>query len=346
MKHKVLIADDSLTIQKVIRITLSGESYHILDCDNISDLYEIVEAERPSLVFLDFALDESISGYEVCKKVQKLCSDSKVMLMFGTFDNVDDELLQKSGARAHIVKPFDGQKFITLCHSILEDQEFFGVESDDESLLAVERELENVNIELKEEEGDALDLALGEDDDEQTPAVGMEDGDSLEWEVDASGISSGISHDSLDLESSLVEDKPSSDDPLLDEDSFLEDQLSHELDSEWDMSVPSIIEDKGEENELLSSFNDDGELEADELIDFSNPKSTVWEEEIQGEIIENNEEEGDLVFRAVRDYMRTNGHKIIERVAWEVIPEISENIIKTEVKNIVEKVLEEKSKTS
>ena len=125
MKHKVLIADDSLTIQKVIRITLSGEPYDLIDCDDSTSLFNKVENERPALVYLDFTLDEGISGYEICKKILTISPDTKVMMMFGTFDSVDEDLYNKSGASGKITKPFDGQKFITLTTQLLEGQSFF-----------------------------------------------------------------------------------------------------------------------------------------------------------------------------------------------------------------------------
>jgi hypothetical protein len=41
-------------------------------------------------------------------------------MLYGTFDTVDDDKLQDLGAD-QIIKPFDGNKFIKLCHKLTSD---------------------------------------------------------------------------------------------------------------------------------------------------------------------------------------------------------------------------------
>ena len=56
MNHKVLLADDSLTIQKVIRITLAGQPYDIVDCATEEELFKKLPEVQPKIVFLDFKI--------------------------------------------------------------------------------------------------------------------------------------------------------------------------------------------------------------------------------------------------------------------------------------------------
>lgn len=120
MNHKVLLADDSLTIQKVIKITLANQPYDITDCGNEDELFHQLSIVQPKLVFLDFNLSEKFTGYELTTKIKSLLPTTKVLLLLGTFDTVDDAAMEKCGASDKIVKPFDSNKFIAICKQLIE----------------------------------------------------------------------------------------------------------------------------------------------------------------------------------------------------------------------------------
>ena len=120
MNHKVLLADDSLTIQKVIKITLANQPYDITDCSNEDELFHQLPLVQPKLVFLDFNLSEKFTGYELTAKIKSLSPSTKVLLLLGTFDTVDDAAMEKCGASDKIVKPFDSNKFIAICKQLID----------------------------------------------------------------------------------------------------------------------------------------------------------------------------------------------------------------------------------
>jgi len=120
MNHKVLLADDSLTIQKVIKITLANQPYDITDASTEEDLFHQLPIVQPKLVFLDFNLSEKYTGYELTTKIKSISPSTKVLLLLGTFDTVDDAAMEKCGASDKIVKPFDSNKFIAICKQLIE----------------------------------------------------------------------------------------------------------------------------------------------------------------------------------------------------------------------------------
>lgn len=120
MNHKVLLADDSLTIQKVIKITLANQPYDITEVSSEDDLFHQLPIVQPKLVFLDFNLSERYTGYELTTKIKSISPTTKVLLLLGTFDTVDDAAMEKCGASDKIVKPFDSNKFIAICKQLIE----------------------------------------------------------------------------------------------------------------------------------------------------------------------------------------------------------------------------------
>jgi DNA-binding response OmpR family regulator len=119
MNHKVLLADDSLTIQKVIKITLANQPYDITDCSSESELFSSLKVVNPEIVFLDFNLSETKNGYDLCSKIKEILPQTKILLLLGTFDTIDEALFKKCGASDKIVKPFDSNKFISICKELI-----------------------------------------------------------------------------------------------------------------------------------------------------------------------------------------------------------------------------------
>ena len=80
---KILVADDSLTIQKVIGITLASSGHELVECLNEVDLFRLVQAQAFDLVLLDFNLSEKLSGYELAKQIKGFRPDVPIMIMLG-----------------------------------------------------------------------------------------------------------------------------------------------------------------------------------------------------------------------------------------------------------------------
>ncbi len=129
MKHKILIADDSLTIQKVIKITLASEPFDLFECNESATLNSKLEEVKPDIVLLDFNLSEDKTGYDLSREIKDKYPNTKVLMLFGTFDTIEESLLEASGTNHKIVKPFDGTKFINLCRVMAEDFDIEKAES-------------------------------------------------------------------------------------------------------------------------------------------------------------------------------------------------------------------------
>lgn len=110
MSKQILLADDSITIQKVIALTLAGEDYKITAVDNGADAIEKAREIKPDIVLADVMMPHK-NGYEVCKTLK---NDPElryvpVLLLAGTFEPFDEEEAGKAGADGYIIKPFESQ---------------------------------------------------------------------------------------------------------------------------------------------------------------------------------------------------------------------------------------------
>lgn len=105
---KLLVADDSLTIQKVIRLALSNEGYDIQTVSDGDDATQQIAVFRPDVVLIDVSLPGK-SAVEVKKIVDDHGNpkDVRFVLMSSAFEKVDEEQVQRVHFHGRLTKPFD-----------------------------------------------------------------------------------------------------------------------------------------------------------------------------------------------------------------------------------------------
>src|SRR6266702_2838863 len=121
MSIKVLVADDSITIQKVIGIIFGGDEYSLTVVDNGKAAIEKAREINPDILLID-ALMPGMSGYEVAEAVRSTPSlaAKPILILTGSFEPFDEEKAKKSGADDFISKPFESQQIITKVKELLE----------------------------------------------------------------------------------------------------------------------------------------------------------------------------------------------------------------------------------
>ena len=120
MPKKILLADDSLTIQKVVELTFSDSEYDLVCVGNGLRALEKVRESRPDLILADVVMPEK-NGYEVCEAIKGNPQTSRipVILLTGTFEPFDRQRADRIGADAIVSKPFDSQQLLRQVEALL-----------------------------------------------------------------------------------------------------------------------------------------------------------------------------------------------------------------------------------
>ncbi len=123
MTKKLLLADDSITIQKVIGIIFETEDYQLLVTDNGDDAFTKALEEFPDLVIADISMPGK-DGFELCQAIKSdpRLSATSVMLLPGTFDHFDEQRAQSVGADGWLTKPFESQALLNKVAQLLETE--------------------------------------------------------------------------------------------------------------------------------------------------------------------------------------------------------------------------------
>ncbi|RPI35259.1 MAG: response regulator [Nitrospiraceae bacterium] len=120
MAHKLLLADDSITIQKVVELVLAEEDFEIKSVSNGEDALNILESFNPDIVLADIEMPK-VNGYTLCEKIKKNLSTAHVpvILLAGAFEPMDEELARQVGADDSLIKPFESQELISKINALL-----------------------------------------------------------------------------------------------------------------------------------------------------------------------------------------------------------------------------------
>lgn len=107
-EKKILVADDSLTIQKVIRLALANEGYEIQALSDGSEAIEQISLFRPDAVLIDVSLPGK-TAFELKRAINGISDLSHVcfVLMSSAFEQVDETEANELHFDGRLVKPFD-----------------------------------------------------------------------------------------------------------------------------------------------------------------------------------------------------------------------------------------------
>jgi CheY-like chemotaxis protein len=116
----LLLADDSVTIQRVIELTFADEDVHVIAVGDGKQAIDRVQQERPDIVLADIGMPER-DGYEVASfiKGNPQLAHIPVLLLTGAFEPIDETRARAVGCDGVLVKPFEPQMVINRVRDLL-----------------------------------------------------------------------------------------------------------------------------------------------------------------------------------------------------------------------------------
>jgi two-component system, OmpR family, alkaline phosphatase synthesis response regulator PhoP len=123
MQQKLLIVDDEAHIRMLIEQTLQeleDEDIEFLSAENGEIALEIIQKEKPQLVFLDVMMPK-MNGMEVCRMVKKEWGLDNVFIVLITAKGqvLDRQTGQEVGADVYMTKPFDPEAILSKAKEVL-----------------------------------------------------------------------------------------------------------------------------------------------------------------------------------------------------------------------------------
>src|SRR5262245_21051877 len=123
MEQKILIVDDEPHIRILLERTLldfEDEGVEILIADNGEAALELIQTEKPALVFLDVMMPK-MNGFDVCQKVKKELEleDVYIVMLTAKGQEFDKQRGEEVGANIYMTKPFDPDEIRNKVEEVL-----------------------------------------------------------------------------------------------------------------------------------------------------------------------------------------------------------------------------------
>lgn len=125
LKRKLLLADDSITIQKVVNLTFADEGIEVISVGDGDSAMEKVRQYAPDLILADVNMP-GLSGYQICEQIKQSTETRKipVILLVGSFEPFDEAEAYRVGADDYLTKPFQSiRQLVTKVSDLLESAE-------------------------------------------------------------------------------------------------------------------------------------------------------------------------------------------------------------------------------
>jgi len=338
MARKLLLADDSITIQKVVELVLAEEGFEIKAVNNGEEALTVAAAFKPDIVLADIEMPK-MNGYQLCEKLKDnpATRNVPVILLSGAFEPLDEELARQVKADSFVVKPFESQELISKINASLMSaseagQAVMPVEAEEEGIVAeavgAEEELwaaeameaaeevpaETTGIEVPLEEEGAIAAALAEPEGEGIAEAFEPEGEAVEAEaVMAEEIETPVPPPGFESQRPVFQQRelrtPEMTMPSTQE-------MSAIFRKTVDDRVASSLAEIDVKSAILTSITP--------LLKDSIEK-VLWE--VAPELTE----------KLLREMLQTSlasVNKEIEKIIWETVPDITERMIAREIEKI------------
>jgi DNA-binding response OmpR family regulator len=117
----LLVVDDSATMRKVFELTLLSEEITLVTHDGSDSLLARARDVRPAAAIIDVNLASGLSGYDVCRALRADAAIGAIpVLMLASEQNpLDEAKLKDCGAEGSLIKPFETQALIDRIKQLL-----------------------------------------------------------------------------------------------------------------------------------------------------------------------------------------------------------------------------------
>ena len=120
MTIRILVADDSITIQKIVAMAFENEDAEVEGIGDGQEAFDKVPDFKPDIVLADVDMP-GLDGFELCQKIKgnSELANIKVLLLASDFEDFDEGRFKESQAENHISKPFKSDDIVQMVTQVM-----------------------------------------------------------------------------------------------------------------------------------------------------------------------------------------------------------------------------------
>jgi len=116
----VLVVDDEPDIRDLMRVTLEGAGFRVLQAGHADDARKLLNAERPDLLLLDWMLPGR-SGLELAQQLKQSSKTRSLPIIMVSARGEEEDRVKglDTGADDYIAKPFSPREMVARVNAVL-----------------------------------------------------------------------------------------------------------------------------------------------------------------------------------------------------------------------------------
>jgi CheY-like chemotaxis protein len=124
MSRTLLLADGSVTIQRVVELTFAHEDIRVTAVSDGRKAIQLLETDLPDVVLADVDLPE-VDGYALAAHMRRVprLKNVPVLLLAGAFEPVDQQKAREVGSDGVIIKPFEPQVVVNRVKELIDQRD-------------------------------------------------------------------------------------------------------------------------------------------------------------------------------------------------------------------------------
>ncbi len=314
MTSRILVADDSPTIQKIVALAFEDEDMEVKGVSNGQEAWEMLAGFAPDIVMADVELP-GMTGFDLSRKIKSSAEHQKrwIILLSSDFEEFDEQAFEACAAEDHLSKPFKSEDIVSKVQQMLSGEgipntlEIVAEEPSSKNAGPVSLSAEDLE---DDKEGATTTVSLSADDmesPEEEEALGLSADDLIDELLEETPVREDTAPEE-DAESVMelsAEDlTPEDDEPIVEPVSLSEEDLTEQTEPQTEPETEPEVEPEPEtEEESVYSYllTDDRMTDFDESrmppdsITASNPEpeavETMVTETENAEPVETRQEE-------------------------------------------------------
>lgn len=122
---KVLLADDELSMQALVRRIVEDDGFEFCAVDNGNEVFAAAASEKPDIILLDVMMP-GMDGFHVCSVLRDRGFLVPIIILSAKGDTVDKAVGFSSGADDYLVKPFSPEELLMRIKAHLRQRDRLG----------------------------------------------------------------------------------------------------------------------------------------------------------------------------------------------------------------------------
>ena len=124
MSRTLLLADGSVTIQRVVELTFAHEDIRVTAVSDGRKAIQMLETDLPDVVLADVDLPE-VDGYALAAHMRRVprLKNVPLLLLAGAFEPVDQQKARDVGSDGVIIKPFEPQVVVNRVKELIDQRD-------------------------------------------------------------------------------------------------------------------------------------------------------------------------------------------------------------------------------